>query len=195
MNCYVLSGGKSSRIGRPKQALEIGGRTFLDAVHEAAASVFERVVVVTKAAGDSAGFTAIREVETDLTAPILGLARASEDAGDEPFFVLAVDYPLMRPELLRALRARFEATGADIVAPRYGGKIHVLCAGYRPAVRATLRRKLESGDYRLQGLLDLHASEIVELDDLAGFGDALLNVNTMDDYETARAIHGKTIQR
>lgn len=179
-------------MGRPKQTLEIGGRTFLESVHEAAAAVFERVVVVTKAGGDAAGFPAIHEIETGLTAPILGLARASEDAGDAPFFALAVDYPLMRPDLLRAMRARFEASGADIVAPRFAGKIHVLCAAYRPVVSATLREKILREDYRLQGLMDLHASEIVEPDDLAPFGDALLNVNTMDDFEKARTIHAKT---
>jgi len=191
MNCYVLCGGKSSRIGRAKQVLEIGGRTFLETVHSEAASVFEKVIVVTKAGREAGDLPVIHEAATDLTAPILGLARASEDAGDAPFFALAVDYPLMRTELLRFLRDRFESSNAEIVAPRSAGKIHVLCAGYRPAVRGSLHDKIMREDYRLQGLLDLHPAEIIEPDELSRFGDALLNVNTPEDYERARVIRGE----
>ncbi len=190
MNCYVLCGGKSSRIGRPKQGLEINGRTFLELVHHEAAQVFERVIAVTKAGRDAGDLPVIHEAETDLTAPILGLARASADAGDAPFFALAVDYPLMSAELLRFLRARFESAGADIVAPSFGGKVHVLCAGYRSAVRSSLEEKIRAGDYRLQGLLDLHSTTIIDQDELAPFGDALLNVNTPEDYDRARKTHG-----
>lgn len=194
MNCYILCGGKSSRIGRPKQGLTIGDRTFLEAVHHEASSVFDRVIAVTKAGRDAGGLPVIHEAETDLTAPILGLARASEDAGEEPFFALAVDYPLMRADLLRFLCERLEATTADIIAPRFGGKVHVLCAAYRPAVSRSLADKIARQDYRLQGLLDLHAAEIVEPGELTPFGDALLNVNTTEDLEKAKTIHGETIE-
>lgn len=191
MNCYILCGGKSSRIGRPKQGLEIGGETFLERVHREASAVFDEVIAVTKAGGDAGGLPVIHEPENDITAPILGLARASEHAGSESYFVLAVDYPLMSRALLAFLRERFEASDAEIVAPRSSGKVHVLCAGYRPSVRASLEDKIRRGDYRLQGLLDLHRAEIMEGGDLAPFGSALLNVNTEDDLEKARAHHGE----
>ncbi len=191
MNCYVLCGGRSSRIGRSKQGLEIGGRTFLETVHSEAASVFEKVIVVTKSGREAGGLPVIHEAATDLTAPILGLARASEDAGDAPFFALAVDYPLMSTELLRFLRDRFERSKAEIVAPRSAGKVHVLCAGYRPAVRSSLQDKIRREDYRLQGLLDMHSAEVIGSDELSGFGEALLNVNTPEDYERARAARGE----
>jgi len=194
MNCYVLCGGKSSRIGRTKQDLERAGEVFRQRVHRAAAPVFDRVIAVTKAGREAEGMPVIHEVETDVTAPILGLARAAEDAGDAPFFALAVDYPLMTTELLTYLRERFERSDAYIVAPRSSGKVHVLCAAYRPSVRASLSEKIGREDYRLQGLLDLHRSEIIEPGELERFGDALLNVNTPEDLERAQAVHGKTIQ-
>lgn len=192
MNCYVLCGGKSSRIGRPKHGLEIGGETFLQRVHRVASSVFEDVIAVTKAGRDAAGFPVIHEAETDVTAPILGLARACEHAGGEPFFALAVDYPLMTAELLSFLRGRFEASGAEIIAPRSGGKVHVLCAAYAPSIRPSLEDKIRRKEYRLQGLLDLHRAEIIEPAELGPFGAALLNVNTNDDLAKARQSDGTT---
>jgi molybdopterin-guanine dinucleotide biosynthesis protein A len=192
MNCYILCGGKASRIGRPKQGLEIGGETFLQLVHREASAVFDDVIAVTKTGRDAGGLPVIHESETDVTAPILGLARASDHAGSEPYFVLAVDYPLMTRALLAFLRERFEGSEAEIVAPRSSGKVHVLCAGYRPTVRASLVEKIRRSEYRLQGLLDLHRAEIIEGEDLAPFGHALLNVNTEDDLEKARAHHGET---
>lgn len=192
MNCYILCGGKSSRIGRPKQGLELGGESFLQRVQREAAAVFDQVIAVTKAGREVDGLPVVHEQETDLTAPILGLARAAEHAGDEPFFALAVDYPLMTRELLGFLRDRFATSGAEIVAPRSAGKVHVLCAAYAPSVRATLEEKIRRGEYRLQGLLDLHRAEILEGEALASFGDALLNVNTTDDLERARQIDGET---
>lgn len=194
MNCYILCGGKSSRIGRPKQGLEIGGRAFLDRVHSAAAEVFDKVVAVTKAGLDAGGIAVIREQDTSQTAPILGLERAAADAGDAAFFALAVDYPLVTADLLAFLRERFEGSAADIVAPRYAGKVHVLCAGYRAPVHASLVDKILRGDFRLQGLLDLHRSEIIEQEEVARFGDALLNVNTLEDLEKARARHAEEIE-
>jgi molybdopterin-guanine dinucleotide biosynthesis protein A len=194
MNCYILCGGKSSRMGRPKQGLEVGGRTFLEITHHEASSVFERVIAVTKEGMDAAGFPVIHERETELTAPILGLARASEDAGDAPFFALAVDYPLMSAQLLRFLRERLEASSAEIVAPRVEGKVHVLCAGYRPRVRVSIEDKVRRGDFRLQGLIDLHEADIIESDELGGLAKALLNVNTIEDFERARVTHGETGQ-
>ena len=192
MNCYILCGGKSSRIGRPKQGLELGGKSFLQLVHQASASVFETVIAVTKSGRSADGLPVIHEAETELAAPILGLARAAEDAGGAPFFALAVDYPLMTADLLRFLRERFEVSDGDIVAPRFAGKVHVLCAGYGPSVRTSIVKKIGRGDYRLQGLLNLHQAEIIEPEELDRFGDALLNVNTPEDLEKARTSHGKT---
>jgi len=194
MNCYVLCGGKSSRIGRPKQGLELAGETFLQRANRAASAVFDSVIAVTKAGREAEGMAVIHEAETDITAPILGLARAAEHAGDNAFFALAVDYPLMTAELLSYLRQRFEASEAEIVAPRSSGKVHVLCAAYRPSVHTSLADKIRRQDYRLQGLLDLHRAEIVEPGELERFGDVLLNVNTPEDLERAQAGHGKTIQ-
>ena len=182
-------------MGMPKQDLVLGDRTFLDRVCDEASAVFDSVTIVTKAEkADHATVRTIHEDSTDVTAPILGLFRAAEDAGDERFFVLAVDYPLITRELLSFIRERAEASDAEIVAPSSGAKIHVLCAAYQSSVRPTLEKKMASGKYRLQGLIDIHKGDVIPLEDLESFGTALMNINTMDDYERAKRIHDEAVQ-
>ncbi len=195
MKCYVLTGGKSSRMGMSKQDLVLDDRTFLDRVCGEASSVFDAVTIVTKAdRADHATVRTIHEEATDITAPLLGLLRAAQDSGDDPFFVLAVDYPLITRELISFIRDRAERSDAEIVAPSSGGKVHVLCAAYKPSVRPTLEKKMAKGEYRLQGLIDVHRGDVIPLEELERFGSALLNVNTKEDYERARKIHDEAVQ-
>ena len=98
MNCYILIGGRSRRMGRPKEEL------FLDRVASAAAEVFERVIAVQRNGGAAASIETIYESPHDDQAPVFGVARALEHAR-ERCFILAVDYPLITAAILRYLRA------------------------------------------------------------------------------------------
>src|ERR1051326_4327614 len=85
MNCYVLTGGRSSRMGRSKRAL------FFDRVAAAARPVFDDVIAL--------------DWEEGGKAPIFGVARALRNAQSRAF-ILAVDYPLITSDVLRFLRDR-----------------------------------------------------------------------------------------
>lgn len=179
MNCYILIGGRSSRMGRPKEEL------FLDRVATAAAEVFERVIAVQRNGGASSTIETIYESPHDDQAPVFGVARALEHA-QERCFILAVDYPLITPLILRYLRERFEASSAFLLAPVWSGKTQMLCGGYDPNLLPRIEQRIAAKRYDLRGLASESEAEILSEDELRTQfdGEPLMNVNTVEEAES-----------
>lgn len=172
MNCYVLTGGRSVRMRQSKAAL------FLDRIVAAAAPVFDRVIAVQRH-GAPCSIDTIFEQPHEGEGAAWGVARALEDAPG-PCFVLAVDFPLMRTDLLAFLRSRFELSNASMLVPVWDGTPQVLCAGYRTCISSLLGERIGAGKYDLRGLLAEADVEMIEESMLrARFaGEPLMNVNT-----------------
>src|SRR3954452_12682924 len=100
MNCYILIGGRSRRMGRQKEEL------FLDRVASMAAEVFEAVIAVQRNGGAAASIETIYESAHDDQAPVFGVARPIEHARQR-CFILAVDYPLIPAAILHYLHEAF----------------------------------------------------------------------------------------
>ena len=114
MNCYLLVGGRSSRMGRSKIDIPFAGSTFLDRVAAAAKPVFDRVIAVQRAGGEGVkSLPTIFEPVRDEQAPVFGVWRALEDARAR-CFILAIDYPLLTTEVLRYLAGRASHSAAAI---------------------------------------------------------------------------------
>jgi molybdenum cofactor cytidylyltransferase len=129
----VLSAGESSRMGRPKALLPIGGQTFIERIVSALkeSRVGRIVVVLGHNAGD------LRRHMEHLPAEIVinpeyrqGQLSSLQAAiryidGDDQcdgMLVHLVDHPYIDPALVDRLIAGFYETGKWIVVPRYHGK-------------------------------------------------------------------------
>ena len=159
MNCYILIGGRSRRMGRPKEEL------FLDRVAIAASEVFENVIAVQRNGGAAASIETIYESAHEDQAPVFGLARALEHAR-ERCFILAVDYPLITTSILRHLRERFESSSALLLAPIWSRKTQMLCAGYDPELLPRIEARIAAKRYDLRGIASESEAEIVAEDEL-----------------------------
>jgi len=177
MNCYILIGGRSRRMGRPKEEL------FLDRVASAATEVFQRVIAVQRNGGAAASIETIHENPHDDQAPVFGVARALEHAR-ERCFILAVDYPLITAAILRHLRERFESSSALLLAPVWSDKTQMLCAGYDPKLLPRIEQRIAVTRYDLRGLASESETEILSEGELrATFeGEPLMNVNTVEEW-------------
>jgi molybdopterin-guanine dinucleotide biosynthesis protein A len=189
MNCYLLIGGRSRRMGRSKLDLPLGSATFLQRVTAAAKPVFERVVVVQRAGGEAVDWLpTIFEPPREEQAPVFGVWRALEDAKAR-CFILAIDYPLLTSEVLRYLAGRASQSPAEMVVPRWDGKLQMLCAGYSISLLTRFETRIAAGQLNLRGLSD--DLEVIEEEDLrAKFsGEPLMNVNTPEELgEAARYV-------
>jgi molybdopterin-guanine dinucleotide biosynthesis protein A len=179
VNCYILIGGRSRRMGRPKEEL------FLDRVASAAAEVFETVIAVQRNGGSTASIATIYESPHDDQAPVFGVARALDHAR-ERCFILAVDYPLITVAILRYLRERFESSSALLLAPIWSGKTQMLCAGYDPELLPRIEQRIAVKRYDLRGLASESEAQILAEEELRKQfeGEPLMNVNTIADAES-----------
>jgi molybdopterin-guanine dinucleotide biosynthesis protein A len=171
-------------MGRSKLEIELGGATFFDRAASAARAVFDNVIAVQRPGGAKLPIETIEEAPHDDQAAIFGLLAALEHA-KATCFLLAVDYPLIDAEVLRFLRMRVETSSANVVVPRWDGRLQMLCAGYAHSVEATVAQRIASKQYDLHSLAG--DAEIIEEDELrARFGgEPLLNVNTPEELQSA----------
>lgn len=153
----VLAGGRSSRMGRDKALLTLPeGRTALGAVLDAAAAVASPVLLAVDTAEHAAllrpaiGDREVRLLLDDQpgSGPLAVLARAMTVSTAPLLLALAVDMPLLRPELLRLLADRLLAgieRGGLAVVPRVGGVEQPLCAAYAATLAPRVEAALATG--------------------------------------------------
>lgn len=186
----VLLGGASSRMGRDKAALELGGASFAARIARLLASLCEDVLLVGgEAPADAPGLRV-----ADLDGPrcaLRGVASALAAARAERVLVVATDLPLMSADLLLALVAFPQA---DVVLPRGPRGPEPLCAIWRrePALAAA-RAALAAGRLAVRdlfGALDVAWLEGADLARVDPDGAALLNANEPADLERARRLAG-----
>ena len=173
LNCYILTGGRSTRMGKSKAAL------FLEIVAEAARPVFDAVIAVERADGEQRSIDTIFEQRHTAEAPVFGVQAAIEHAG-ERCFVLAVDYGRITSDVLRRLRGQVEKSSAPIVIPLWRGIPQTLCAGYSPSVGELMARRIEEGKLDLVGLAADAGAEMFAFDMAE-----LHNINTPEDLEAS----------
>jgi molybdenum cofactor guanylyltransferase len=197
----VLAGGRSSRMGTPKAALEWHGSTLLRRTVGILARVADGPVVVVRAPGQSLpGLPAATEVVDDPReglGPVQGLAAglAAVASQAEIAFVSSTDLPFLHPAFARRV-LRAVADGADVGLPVARGYPQPLAAAYRTALAPVAERLVREQRLRPAFLFDECA--VTRLDDatlradpmLAALDpdlDSVLNVNERADYEAARA--------
>lgn len=129
-SAVILAGGKSSRMGRDKALLEIGGRTLLSRqIHLARELGALEVFISARQDADyhEPGCVLVHD-EFAGAGPLAGIERTLDASAWPLLLVLAVDLPAMNLELLRELAARCTATAG--VIPSIGGSIEPLAAFY-----------------------------------------------------------------
>jgi molybdopterin-guanine dinucleotide biosynthesis protein A len=196
----VLAGGRSSRMGVPKVALEWHGSTLLQRTVALLLRAVAGPVVVVRAPGqDLPALPARVEVAEDSAegrGPLEGIAAGLGALVDRVprAFVCSTDLPFLHPAFVhRVLRDLHP--GVDIVLPVARGYTQPLAAAYRTALGARAVELVAAGRFRpvmlTEGARVLRLDEAALLDDpaLAELDpdlDSLLNINRPEEYDAAR---------
>ncbi len=204
----VLAGGRSSRMGTPKAALEWHGATLLHRTVSIVARATDGPVVVVRAPGqDLPGLprgTLVVEDPREGQGPVQGIAAglAALAGLAEAAFVSSTDLPFLHPAFIRRVvggvgRERCgDRVAPDVCLPVARGYPQPLAAAYRVALAGTAERLVEEG--RLRPAFLFEECVVSRLDDatlkadpaLAALDpelDSLVNVNEPADYAAARA--------
>jgi molybdopterin-guanine dinucleotide biosynthesis protein A len=188
----VLAGGGSTRMGRHKPALEVGGRPMVQRVLEAAGEHVR--VVVGDPEGVPDGTPVVRE-EPPGSGPVAGIAAGLASLADltgpdtiELVGVLAGDLPFLTAEHLDELFVALTSGPIDLERPEVAlavdatGSANWLCAVWR--AEALHRRLADLGDPGGKSVRRLLGGtrQVHVLDETGWSSD----VDTPEDLDTAR---------
>lgn len=191
----ILAAGASSRMGRPKALLEIGGRLAIDRVLDAAAEAgLGRAIVVIGAEADHL------EAHADLSRATVvrnaGWAKGmtssvqcglrSLPAGSQGFFVWPVDLPLVPPSTLADLATRFwilrQNRRDPIVVPKSTRRGHPVLFDRR-YVDEILALRMEDPP---RVVVERHPDQVEEI---AAGEETVRDLDTPEDYARVTARH------
>lgn len=198
----ILAGGKSSRMGSPKAALDWHGSTLLRRVTGLAMRTVDGPVVVVRAPGQALPdlHDSVRVVADarEGRGPLQGLAAGLEALQDHAAvaFVSSTDVPLLHPAFIRRVIGAL-APNVDVVLPEVGGFRQPLSAAYRVDLLAKVQALIAAD--KLKPAFLFADCRVLRLDEEAMLRDRALarwdpglasvrNLNQPSDYEAARAL-------
>jgi molybdopterin-guanine dinucleotide biosynthesis protein A len=196
----VLAGGRSSRMGSPKAALEWHGSTLLRRVVGIVGRGVDGPVVVVRAPGQvlpplPEGVEIVEDAREG-RGPLQGLAAGlAAVAGAAPVaYASSTDVPLLHPRFIRRVVAALD-DDVDVVLPHVGGFPHPLAAAYRTSLLPAVERLIAEDRMRPAFLFEacrvrrMDAGALLADPALAALDpalDSVLNLNEPGDYEAAR---------
>lgn len=191
---FVLVGGLSSRMGRDKALLPVGGVPMALLAARKLERVCGRAAFVGKSPEPWAGLGYPFVADgTEGRGALHGLVAALEFCPEDVAFVLAADVPRVPDELLGALLALQSASGAPAVVPSDSEHPQPLCAAWTRAALPALRAAVRDGDLSLRRAVAAARGIVLSGEETArlrGFAPgAFRNVNTPEEY---RAVEEET---
>lgn len=186
LGAVILAAGFSSRMGRFKPLLKLGGRTLLDRVvglfHRVGVS--EIVVVCGHRAEETAAAARILGAEPVInpdfangmfSSVTAGLAALADEEKAAATWILPVDIPLIRPGTLRLMEAAWSEAEPALVHPAFGQAI-----GHPPLLDGRVWPSVlnHSGEQGLRGALASWQDQSVMVP--TGDRNILLDLDTPD---------------
>ncbi len=195
IEAFILAGGSSTRMGRDKALLELGGVPMASRLADLVSPLAEQVTII----GPPQAFTElpirVHPDDEPGLGPLGGIATALRYCKQPWAMVLGCDLPFLSRAWLADLKRRAAESSADVLLPfNERGQAEPLCAMYRKAAGETIRTALARGARKVtDGLTELHVENIPasEWKEFDSGGLLFKNMNTPEDYEQARAIFAR----
>lgn len=194
---FVLAGGQSRRMGRDKTQIPWSSGTLLTRAVGALKEIASEVLIVGTVKSASAAVVAIADLFPE-RGPMAGIHAALKHTNTDWNLILAVDLPLVSPELLGFIAGRCPNASGLAVVPKVSGRLQPLCAAYHRDLVAEIERAIATDDLSIHRLLERLSTgimgtsgdiRIIEDEELVAQGfntEVLINVNTPEDLERAR---------
>jgi molybdopterin-guanine dinucleotide biosynthesis protein A len=186
---FVLAGGRSSRMGREKALLEIGGEPLVLRAARLLDSVCGKTAIIGPPERYGGfGFPAVADDHPGL-GPLGGIATALSRAAASWNLILACDLPYLSGEWLRFLIQRARVSHALVVLPESAAGPEPLCAAYHREGATAIRAAIARGERKVtRALDDLPVERILpgEIREFDPRGVLFQNLNAPEEYARAR---------
>lgn len=185
----ILAGGKSSRMGRNKALLELGGKTIIEHVIQVASTASSDVMLITNSPGNFSHLKLpMLPDEVRDIGPLGGIYTALKHCRTAHCLILACDLPFLSGELVRFLSEN--AGDADIFAIDAGKGPEPLCAVYAKRCLPTIEAQIAHKNFKVADLFKCVNARVIQLSP----GHCLYsrhlfyNINSPDDLKQASAL-------
>jgi len=189
VSAFILTGGKSTRMGSDKAFLQLNGRTLLARMLEAARSLTSNVRIV----GDRSKYEAFAAVVEDIfpgCGPLGGIHSGLRSSTTDINVILAVDTPFVSLALLQFLVSRARSSpGSLVTVAQANGGLQPLCAVYRREFAHAAEDALRAGRHKIDTLFDPATTQVIGQEELesAGFSANIFrNLNTPEELDRAQ---------
>jgi molybdopterin-guanine dinucleotide biosynthesis protein A len=190
IGAFIMAGGESSRMGRPKALLPLNGAALILHMARTIECISRAPVVIgPPAIYEPVGLRAIGD-EFPGAGPLGGIATALGAAENPWNFIVACDLPYLTNAWLEYIAGRALASPADAVIPMSPRGAEPLCAMYHRRCDGPIRDALAAGTRKITDALGGVRVESITPSEWKAFdseGYLFKNMNSPADYAEAQA--------
>lgn len=185
---FIAAGGHSSRMGRDKAWLELGGRAMIEHIMAAVAPVTEKLAIIANSqAYERLGLPVFNDTYRDI-GPLEAIRTALSNTDTPRVILVGCDLPFVTTDLFKLL---LSIPGGHFATVPLGvdGTLEPLCAVYQRDALPEVTELIEEGVRKVSLLFDRVQTRLVafeELRHLNGSSVFFENINTPEDYSRAR---------
>lgn len=187
ISAVILAGGFSSRMGQDKALLQIGHRTCVGRVVSQVLQITNDVWIVRR---PDQSLLDEGQVIVDIhpgQGPLAGMEVGLLHIHEPICFVLSVDLPLVRVELLQFLYEQMQDdTQCDAVIPEYEGRLYPLLGVYRQTLQPMIAEMLRQNKRRVFDLINAIPVRVCTHEQWKVYDPlavSFLMMNTMDEMK------------
>jgi molybdenum cofactor guanylyltransferase len=177
---FVLAGGRSSRMGKDKALLTLGGEPLVKRAVRKLGKVCSEVAI----AGGTRELMQFGRVVPDESAgcgPLGGIVAALGQSSFEWNLFLPVDAPFVPVSTLNALLLMAKSSGMGVMA-RAEGVMQPLCAVYSRQSLGVLQQELAAGRWKVTRAIEAAGPiNVMDFEDASWF----VNLNTPEEFVEA----------
>lgn len=177
----ILSGGKSSRMGREKGLCLLKEKPLIAFSIKALNNVCDSLIIsANNRQYDSFGYPVVKD-EIAGIGPAGGIYSCLKASGTDDNYIISSDTPMITPELIRHILSH--KSNYDAVVPVVNGFTEPLCAFYRKSCIASFRESIFAGKYKIQDIIKGLNCNFIKIEPTEIFYHSHLftNVNTLED--------------
>ena len=195
----ILTGGKSSRLGRDKAFETINGCRLIDRVILLVARVSETILIITSKQKISQYTNLNHKVIADIypNRGVLGAIYTGLVHSDTRYTLfVGCDMPLLNIPLLKHMIGSANKNSFDIIVPELNGMVEPLHAIYSKTCLPAILLLLEQKKLKVADLFHIVDTKYICQDEIEQFDKnhlSFLNLNTQDDIEKANSLISQNI--
>lgn len=175
----ILAGGKSRRMGTPKQQLTLDGVRFIDRLAQELGGFHELLISVEDEKLHTRMPCPMVSDQYPDCGPMGGLHSALKSCVSDALLAVSCDIPLFSMAMAERLCACLDAETDAVITVTEDGRQHPLCGVYKKSCLPVLEQFLQEKNYRMRAALaKLRVKEYA----VGAESWRLSNVNTPQDY-------------